>query len=259
MQVCDNQFQPGFTHPGSFAERVAVAHAAVNLVALPDEVDLISAAALGCRFSTAYRAVRGQGRPRAGDWVAVHGCGGVGLSAVQVAVAGGARVVAVDMSADALALAAGFGAEVLVDPAEVADVVEAVRAATDGGAHVSLDALGSPATCVTSVLSLRKRGRHVQVGLLPPADGRPELPMEQVIGRELEILGSHGMAAHAYPELLADIASGALRPDLLVTRRIALEAAGEALATMVSAPVAGVTVVTRLRAGETDPHDRHPG
>lgn len=240
-QVCDRQTQPGFTHRGSFAELVALEAADVNLVALPESMSFAVAASLGCRFATAFRAVVQQGRVRAGEWVTVHGCGGVGLSAVQVAVAAGARVVAVDVSPGALELASTFGASAVVD-ARSASVVEAVMDVTGGGAALSLDAVGSTTTCVDSVLCLRPRGRHVQVGLLPPSQGRPLVPMERVVALELELLGSHGMAAHAYPELLGLVAAGRLRPDLLVTREIGLDEAGEALRTVGRVP--GVTVVT---------------
>ncbi len=254
QQVCDHQFQPGFTAWGSFAEYVAIDHADVNLVALPDSLDSVTAASLGCRFATAYRAVLVQGRARPGEWVAVHGCGGVGLSAVMIAVSHGARVVAVDVQPSALALATELGAEVAIDAGRLPDpagVADAVREATGGGAHLSLDALGARATCVGSVNSLRKRGRHVQVGLLPPDLGVPQLPMHRVLADELEILGSHGMAAHAYPEMLAAVTSGRLRPDLLVTRRITLAQAGAALVAMDNHQGAGVTVVEPFATGET--------
>ncbi len=242
-QVCGRQTQPGFTHWGSFAELVALDHADVNLVALPEDLSFSTAASLGCRFTTAFRAVVQQGRVRPGEWVAVHGCGGVGLSAVQVAVAAGARVVAVDVSAAALELATSFGASATVLAGGV-DVPAAVRDLTGGGAQLSLDALGSAETCVGSVLCLRPRGRHVQVGLLPPSQGRPLVPMERVVALELEVLGSHGMAAHAYPEVLALVASGRLRPDLLVSREIGLEHAAQALDEVGRAP--GTTVITRF-------------
>ncbi len=250
QQVCDRQTQPGFSGWGSFAELVALEHADVNLVALPDSLDSVAAASLGCRFATAYRAVLDQGRAAAGEWVAVHGCGGVGLSAVQVAVARGARVVAVDVSPAALELAGQLGAEVLIDVGDVGNVGSAVRRATGGGVHVSLDALGSAETMGASVRSLRKRGRHVQVGLLPPSLGEPPVPMSRVIFHELEILGSHGMAAHRYPEMLALVESGRLRPDLLVTRHVGLEDAGPALMAMDTVGRApGVTVVLPQRSG----------
>ena len=235
QQVCERQTQPGFTHWGSFAEFVAIDNADINLVGIPEDMASATAAALGCRFATAFRAVVSVGRVAAGEWVAVHGCGGVGLSAVMVAVACGARVVAVDISAGALALAASLGAEVcLTDGA-------AVPEATSGGAHLSLDCLGSPATAAGSVACLRRRGRHVQVGLLPSASGPVALPMDRVIGWELAVLGSHGMPAHAYPRMLAMVAAGTLRPDRLVARTIGLSDAPAALASM-SGP--GMTVIT---------------
>ncbi|MFJ8766893.1 zinc-binding dehydrogenase [Streptomyces clavifer] len=248
QQVCERQTQPGFTHWGSFAEYVALEEADVNLVAVPDGLSFGTAAGLGCRFATAFRAVAGQGRVAPGEWVAVHGCGGVGLSAVMIAVASGARVVAVDVSPHALELARAFGAAVCVDAsAYPAGADEAVRELTGGGAHLSLDALGSPVTCAASVRSLRRQGRHVQVGLLPPAAGDPVVPMARVIGLELEILGSHGMAAHDYPPMMDMVRAGTLRPDLLVTSSITLDAAPAALAAMGGAPGAGVTIIEPAR------------
>ncbi|MEV0931342.1 zinc-dependent alcohol dehydrogenase family protein [Streptomyces phaeochromogenes] len=243
QQVCERQTQPGFTHWGSFAEFVALDHADVNLVAVADELSFGTAASLGCRFATAFRAVVAQGRVAPGEWVAVYGCGGVGLSAVMIAAAAGARVVAVDLSPRALELARQFGAAECVEASRDArpeETAEAVRELTGGGAHLSLDALGSPATCAASVGGLRRRGRHVQVGLLPQD---PTLPMSRVIGLELELLGSHGMPAHAYPPMLESVRAGVLRPDLLVTSTIPLDAAPAALAAMGTAPGAGVTII----------------
>lgn len=242
QQVCENQTQPGFTHWGSFAEYVALENADVNLVRMPEQMTFDTAASLGCRFATAFRAVAVQGRVAAGEWVAVLGCGGVGLSAVMIAAAYGARVVAVDIAPASLDLARRFGAEAVVD-ARDGDIAAAVREVTGGGAHLSLDALGTPETCVASVHGLRRRGRHVQVGLLPAELGRVDLPMGRLIGEELEILGSHGMAAHSYPAMLDMVASGALRPDQLVTNRIGLDEVPEALAAMGTASPVGVTMI----------------
>ncbi|MEU9732132.1 zinc-dependent alcohol dehydrogenase family protein [Streptomyces sp. NPDC048002] len=243
QQVCERQTQPGFTHWGSYAQYVALDHADVNLVAVPENMSYATAASLGCRFATAFRAVVQRGRVAAGEWVAVHGCGGVGLSAVMIAAAAGARVVAVDVSPGALDLARRFGAAARVDAREVPDTAAAVRELTGGGAHLSLDALGSPATCAASVNGLRRRGRHVQVGLLPSSDGTTPVPMARAVARELELLGSHGMAAHTYPPMLELVRSGALRPDLLVTRTVTLDEAPAALAALGAAPGPGVTVV----------------
>lgn len=241
QQVCHRQEQPGFTYWGSFAEFVVVPNAETNAVRLSDGVDYAAAATLGCRFATAFRAVVAQGRVRPGEWVAVHGCGGVGLSAVMVALAAGARVVAVDVSPTALALARRLGATAAVDGS--ASPVAAIHEITGGGAHVSLDALGSQATLTASVEGLRRRGRHVQVGLLPVVTGRPMVPMELVVAYELEILGSHGMPAHAYRELLPLVESGVLRPAELITGELPLTEAPAALAAMDGPAPAGIRVV----------------
>ncbi|GAA3582710.1 alcohol dehydrogenase catalytic domain-containing protein [Amycolatopsis ultiminotia] len=247
QQICDDECQPGATHWGSFAEFVAIEHAQANLVALPDAMTSAEAAALGCRFGTAFRAVLRQGGVRAGQWVSVYGCGGVGISAVLLAAAAGAKVVAVDVSAHARALAERSGAVLSVDagafdgPEKLAAYV---RDRTDGGTHVSLDCLGSPATCAASVGSLRKRGRHVQAGLMPPAQGVAPIPMHRVIGGELEIVGIHGLPAYEYPELLGVVERSGIDLAGLIGHRIGLDGLPGALAAM-SDPVparAGVTV-----------------
>jgi alcohol dehydrogenase len=239
-QVCPSQFQPGFTAWGSFAEYVAIKYADANLVALPDWLDYATAASLGCRFATAFRAVVDQGRVRRGEWVAVHGCGGVGLSAIMIASALGANVVAVDVAEDKLRFAREMGANALVDARHTADVAAAVHAATAGGAHLSVDALGSVVTCVNSIASLRRRGRHVQVGLLPQA---VEIPMSRVIGHELEILGSHGIQAARYGAILDMMEEGKLQPQKLVGRQITLDEVPQALADMRDSPGLGMTMI----------------
>jgi len=245
-QVCDAQFQPGFTHWGSFAEYVGIHYADVNLVALPDTLTFDTAASLGCRFVTSFRAVVDQGRVSAGQWVAVHGCGGVGLSAIMIASAAGANVVAVDISEQALALARQLGAVATVNANQEAEVVESVVEITQGGAHVSLDALGHPTTCFNSISNLRKRGKHVQVGLMLADHSTPAIPMSKVIANELEILGSHGMQAHRYDAMLAMIQSGKLAPEKLIGRRITLEESVQALINMDKFEGVGVTVVTEF-------------
>ena len=243
-QVCPQQTQPGFTGPGSFAELVAIHAADLNLVALPDSVDFVTAASLGCRFATAFRALTAHGRVGPGDWLAVHGCGGVGLSAVMIGAALGTRVIAVDVSPAALDRARDLGAEAVVDAGQDADPVATIREVSGGGVHVSLDAIGSPATAVASVHCLRPRGRHIQVGLLLGPDSTPPIPMDRVVAKELEIYGSHGMAARDYPAMLELVADGTLRPDLLLGRVIGLEDAGAALVAMDQpSSSAGMTVI----------------
>ncbi len=221
-QVCPHQRQPGFTHWGSLAELVALDAADTNLVALPEGLSSVTAASLGCRFATAYRAVATVAAVQPGERVLVYGAGGVGLSAVQVAVALGATVAVVDPNPSAVDLARSFGAIVHVDDP-----------------HVTVDAIGSVDAVEAALQLLRPRGRHVQIGLLPGA--QPAVPMGRVLSRELQVLGSHGMAAHEYPAMLDLVAAGALRPDLLIGRTIGLDDAGQALVDVGTTP--GITVV----------------
>jgi alcohol dehydrogenase len=244
QQVCDDQFQPGFTHWGSFAQYVGIHNADLNLVAMPEGMDVATAASLGCRFVTAFRAVVDQSGVKPGQWVAIHGCGGVGLSATMIAHAMGARVIAIDVNRESLALAASLGAEVVIDASHSTDLVEEVRAASGGGVHVSIDALGIPETCTNSVRSLRKQGRHVQVGWMLGADSAPPIPMDLVMGNELEIVGSHGMQAHRYEDMLSMIRSGALEPQRLIAGTITLDESPDALANFGQHTTAGITVIT---------------
>lgn len=246
QQICDNYYQPGFTGMGAFAEYVAVPYAQQNLVRLPKQMEFTEAAILGCRFITAYRGIVAQGRLEAGEWVVVHACGGVGLSAIQIAQALGARVIAVDISTEKLKLARQLGAEYTLDAREVAEIPPAIKEITSGGAQLSIDALGSTETCVNSIRCLAKRGRHIQIGLMTGADGLPPIPMGPVIANELEILGSHGMQAHAYPGMLHLITSGHIQPKHLLGKTISLEDAATALMRMDDYRELGVTVIDRF-------------
>lgn len=237
-QVCPDQQQPGFTHWGSFAERVALHAADANLIAVPESVDDPTAASLGCRFATAYRALVGRARVQPGEWVAVIGAGGVGLSTAMIASALGARVVAVDRNEAALHAAREFGAEATVFATR--ETATEVHDATGGGAHVAVDAVGSEATSTDSILSLRRRGRQVQVGLIA---GRPALPMDRVIAWELDVLGSHGMAAADYPQLLALVAEGTLEPQRLITRTVGLTEGAALLPGLGTASPVGMTMI----------------
>ncbi len=245
-QVCPDQEQPGFTHRGSFAEQVVLHAADTNLVAVPDGVDMATAASLGCRFATAYRALVARARVQPQEWVTVIGAGGVGLSSVMIAKALGARVVAVDRNPGALEAASAVGADHVV-LADGRDVPATIAELTGGGSHVSVDAVGSEQTASDAVLGLRRRGRHVQVGLLPSISGHPRVPMERAIAWELDLLGSHGMAAVDYPGMLALVADGSLRPQDLVERTIGLEEAADLLPRFDTATLAGMTIIDPSR------------
>lgn len=243
-QVCENQFQPGFSAWGSFAEYVAIDFADTNLVSLPEEMDFATAASLGCRFVTSFRAVVDQGRVTPGEWVAVHGCGGVGLSAIMIASSMGANVVAIDLTDEKLDFARKVGAVATVNAAETGNVVRAVKQITNGGAHMSIDALGHPATCFNSISNLRRRGRHVQVGLMLGEHAKPQIPMAKVIAFELEIRGSHGMQAFRYQSMMEMIRTGKLAPQMLVGKRLSLAEAPQALMAMDRFEGTGIGVVT---------------
>jgi alcohol dehydrogenase len=220
-QVCPDQYQPGFTGPGAFAERLALPNADHNLVALPETVDFAEAASLGCRFATAYRALAhaDQAALQPGESIAVFGCGGVGLSAVMIAVSLGATVIAVDKKPSALEAASALGAQHAVS----SNAVETIRDLTEGrGVEVAVDALGKTETCLQGISSLAPRGRHVQIGLMFGIDAHPALPMGPIIAKELHLIGSHGMAASRYPEMLARIANGTLAPQRLISNSISL-------------------------------------
>ena len=243
-QVCPGQWQPGFHGPGAYAEFVAVPWADFNLVALPADMPFEVAASLGCRFATAYRGIVDVAAVSAGEWVAVFGCGGVGLAAVMIARSRGARVIGIDVSPGALALAVPAGAEITIE-AGPGDVVEQILDVVPQGVDVSVDALGSAGTAGSATRSLRIHGRHLQIGLLPPAaiGDHATVVMHTVISRELTIHGSHGMAAASYPRLLADITTGLLNPAQFITRTITLGDTPRALAQMGTNTEPGITII----------------
>lgn len=243
LHICLNDFQPGFTHWGSFAQQVEIHYADHNVVKLPEAISFKTAASLGCRFATAWRAVLHQGKIKQGDWLAVHGCGGLGCSAILVAKAFGARVVAVDIDEEKLEFAKSLGADEVIDASAVAKVPKAIMQMTDGGVDASIDALGNTVTSVNSVKSLRRQGRHVQAGLLLGDQAQPLVPMGRVIAYELEIIGSHGMPATDYPAMLDAVATGKIDPSRLVGRSIALSESPEVLATMDEFRSIGMTVI----------------
>jgi alcohol dehydrogenase len=241
--VCANQYQAGFSGWGACAQFVALPYAERNVVRIPDGMAFTTAAGLGCRFATAFRAVVDQGGVASGDPVAIWGCGGLGLSAVMIASAIGAEVFAVDIDARALELAERFGARHTFDSASGTDVVREIREMTDGGVAVSFDTLGATVTSLSSIRSLRSRGRHVQVGLMLGDDAKPPIPMWRLHAMEIELYGSHGMQAWRYPEMLAMIASGRLQADQLVTRTVSLSEGAALITRMADFPTTGFVVI----------------
>ena len=245
-QVCDDQFQPGFTHWGGFAEYVGIQRADTNLVRLPDAMSFVTASSLGCRFITSFRAIVDQGAVKAGQWVAVHGCGGVGLSAIMIANALGANVIAIDIGDQQLAFASDLGAIATINSLQTDKLVDAVCDISKGGVHVSIDALGSQQTCFNSIANLRKRGKHIQVGLMTGDHQHPRIPMDRVLADELEVIGSHGMQAFRYKEMLSMITHGKLQPEKLVGELISLEDSKDALVNLDQFSNIGMTVINRF-------------
>ena len=245
--VCDRQHVIGFSAWGAYAERVAISRADFNLVHLPEAIGSVEAAGMGCRVTTAFRGLVDRARLAPGEWLAVHGCGGVGLSAVAIAAALGAPVLAIDVNDGALEMARSLGATRTLNATGIGDVGAAVRDLTGGGAHVSIDALGITETFHASIRGLRKLGRHVQIGMPLGRHAEPTIPLlETVYSRQIAILGTRGIPASRVPALLAMIEAGRLDPARLVTKRIPLAEAGAALAAMDGYAGVGITVIDRI-------------
>jgi D-arabinose 1-dehydrogenase-like Zn-dependent alcohol dehydrogenase len=245
--ICNRQFVVGFSGWGAFAERIAVPRADFNLVPLPAEMDFVDAAGMGCRVTTAFRALVDRAQLQPGEWLAVHGCGGVGLSAVMIGAAIGAQVLAIDVNDDAIQLAASLGADKAIVAKSDSDVGEAIREITGGGAHVSVDALGITDTFHNSIRGLRKLGRHVQIGMPLGRHAEPTVPLlELVYSRQISIMGTRGIAASRFPALFGMIASQRIDPSQLVTRRIALAKASDVIAEMDGYGGVGITIIDRF-------------
>ncbi len=247
--VCNHQHVVGFSGWGAFAEMLAVPRADFNLVKLPDHLGFAEAAAMGCRLTTAFRGLVDRAALKPGEWLAIHGCGGVGLSAVMIGQALGAQILAVDINDEALAMAKQLGANVTLNASSVGDAALAVREITGGGAHVSIDGLGITTTIHNSLRSLRKLGRHVQIGQPLGKHASPPIPLlETVYARQISIFGTRGIAASRFAALLGMIAGGRLDPARMITKRIALSQAGAALQAMDGYTGVGVTVIDRMEA-----------
>lgn len=244
--LCDERIPLGLApeSPGAFAERFHVPWADFNAVHLPDGISPVEMAGLGCRFMSSFHGLVDRADVNGGDWVAVHGCGGVGLSAVHIADALGANVVAVDLFDEKLSLAADLGAVETVNAERVDDVPAAVTAVTDGGADVSVDALGIAETCRNSVRCLRKRGQHLQIGLTSSAEGgEVALPTDLMVAKELQFVGTVGMPRPHYDDIFRMIDRGKLDPTAIVSETVSLERAPELLDAMTDFETTGIPVI----------------
>ena len=247
--ICEMIMPLGFTSltPGAFAEEFPVREADQNVVQLPDEVDSVDMAGLGCRFVTAFHGLSHRADVSAGDWVAVHGCGGVGLSAIHIADAQGANVVAVDIQDEKLEWAEKMGADETLNAAEVDNVGSHVKAIAGGGADVSVDALGIAETCQNSIASLGRRGQHLQIGLTTSEEqGEISIPTDAMVMQEIEFLGSFGMQPTRFDEIFRMIEQGKLQPGKLVSETVGLEDVPDRLEAMSDFGTVGIPVITEF-------------
>lgn len=245
--VCLEQEQPGFTMMGSYAEYLALPRADRNLRKLPPNVSFVQAAALGCRFTTAFRALKQQGRLKPKESVAILGVGGLGLSCIMIAHAEQANpIVAVDISPLALEKARQLGAThtILACKSDTAqDIQQKLLKVAPYGVDVSVDAAGFLLTSEAAVYCTRVAGRMIQVGL--PATS-PPIPMGLVAGKELELIGSHGFDAVDLPDLLEMVSMGKLDPAVLVEKEVTLEEGCQALMEMDKASPLGMVMITKF-------------
>lgn len=242
QNTCPNQRLPGFIEPGAFAEYVAVPFDH-NLALLPESLSPTVAAGLGCRVTTAWHALTGRAALQPGEWLAVHGTGGIGLSALLLGVAMGARVIVVDIVGEKLTHALSLGAEAAVN-ARHGDTAERIKEITGGGAHVSIEALGIPETTNASIECLRPLGRHVQVGMPVGHTAKMEINMAAVYLGNLALYGTRGMPPWKYPSLLALIETGRIDMSPLIAREISLSDVGAELAAFNGPTPPGVAVIT---------------
>lgn len=245
--TCAHQRLPGFIEPGAFAEYVSVPFAH-NLAALPEAMSPVLAAGLGCRVTTAWHALTGRAALQPGEWLAVHGTGGIGLSAMLLGKAMGARVVVVDVVAEKLTHALGLGADAAINAAD-GDTAARIREITGGGAHVSVEALGIAATTNASIECLRPLGRHVQVGMPVGHTARMDINMSAVYLGNLALFGTRGMPAWRYPSLLSVIEAGQVDLTPLIARVIALQGASDELRAFNGPTPPGVAVINSFSQG----------
>jgi D-arabinose 1-dehydrogenase-like Zn-dependent alcohol dehydrogenase len=251
---CDQGSAPQLV-PGSggWAEYIRVPNADLNCVALPDGVDELTAAALGCRYMTAWRSIHAQTGVRGGETAVIVGCGGVGLAAIEIATCLGADVIGVDVDDKKLEMARTVGARAVVNSKGLSpeETGLAVRKLTSGdvGADLAVDALGIQATVNTALYSLRKGGRLGQVGLTTQAErGKVLVPLDMIVLKELQVTGSLGNPHWSYEMLLKLVGQGRLKPQRLVTRQVKLSDVESVLIEMENFHTMGYVIITDFKS-----------
>ncbi|WP_049904068.1 alcohol dehydrogenase catalytic domain-containing protein [Halococcus agarilyticus] len=248
--MCENVLHYGFNdaaQPGAFSTHLRVPNADFNLARVPDGISAHEMAGLGCRYVTSYHAIADRSGIQAGDWVVVHGCGGIGLSVVDVATALGGNVVAVDLTDDKLSMAEEMGAVATINGSDVADVPSEVRDITDGGAQISVDGLGVRTTCLNSINSVEPTGTHVQIGITTSEEeGRIDLPIDYMLHAEIDCITAKGFQPHRYDEIFRLMHNDKIHPDELVTKHVGLEDVNDRLEAMTDFETKGVEVITEF-------------
>ena len=222
--VCEQLGMAGFVGPGAYAPYVAIPNADINVAVLPASIGPLDSFSMSCRYMAAFGAVVRQGRVRAGQSVVVVGAGGMGLSAVQIAAAAGANVIAVDIDKEKLDKAGEQGAVAGV-LADGPDAITEIKDLTGGGADVAIDTVSRAATLQTALLSLRRRGRLVHAAYTTQPDNGALPVLTDVLSvSEIEMVGSGAGLPHSeFPELVSLVERGVLKPSTIVTQQIALD------------------------------------
>ncbi len=212
----------GITGHGAHAPYMRVP--AYTLVPLPDELGFATGAAISCGTGTAYQALRRMNLA-GGDTIAIVGQGPVGLSATQLAVAMGASVIALDISAERLARAKEFGAESLIDP-KTDEPIAAIKALTHGeGANKTLDTSGTAAGRLIAVRGARAWGTACFVG----EGGDVTLDVSpDLLRKQLTIVASWTFSTVLQADCARFVADRKIDVDHLFTHRWQLSEAGEA-------------------------------
>ncbi|XVH33438.1 zinc-dependent alcohol dehydrogenase family protein (plasmid) [Haloferacaceae archaeon DSL9] len=246
--MCENVVHYGFeVQPGAFCDQIRVPNADFNLARIPEGLRPVDMAALGCRYVTSYHAMVDRAQVEPGEWVAVHGCGGIGLSVINIATALGGNVIAVDLQDEKLELATDMGAVATVNGADIGDVPGEIEDITDGGADLSVDALGIEETCRNSINSVKTMGRHMQLGITTAEEqGMVNLPVDAMLHEEIDFLTAKGMPPHRYDEIFRMMETGKLTPQKLVTKEVNLEDVSDRLDAMTNFDVQGIEVITEF-------------
>jgi propanol-preferring alcohol dehydrogenase len=222
--ICKTMVMFGNHVDGAYAEFVKAP--AKDVFTLPKEVPLEDGSIIADAISTPYHAVKNRAQVKPGDTVAIFGCGGVGMNAVQLSAAVGATVIAVDIVDAKLEWAKKLGASHVINASKTQDAAKDIRKMTGGGADIAMEAIGNPATMRQAFDSLRKGGRLCVIGY---TDKEVTLPASKIMFFEMEVVGSLGCRPVDYPRIIEMARIGKIQVSQLVTAKFKLEQINEGL------------------------------